>query len=371
MKFTCERRELHEGLQTVARAVSGRSTLPILGNVLLEPGGDMLRLAATDLELGIERLVPARVVEPGPVTLPAKTLSEIVGVLPEADVTVAADAGSGEVVITCRRSEYRIHGLPAEEFPVLPEVSADASFAVPERELREMIRQTIFAASTDDTRPVLTGVYTLLNERTLTLVATDTHRLAVRQGSVTEGTPELAAIIPARALNELSRVLDPEGDRPVQVRLDRNQVLFRTEMGTVVSRLIEGQFPKYEKVVPAEYTRKLTIPKEELQQAVRRVAVMAREDASRAPRVVLRTAGEMLTLTADAGDLGRAYEEVEVIREGDDIQIAFNARYLLDVLGVVDTEGLYLEMTEPLRPAVLRPVGGTEYLIVIMPMSLQ
>jgi DNA polymerase-3 subunit beta len=368
MKVTCERRELHEGLQTVARAVSGRSSLPILGNVLMEPGADALRLAATDLELGIERFVPARIAEPGPVTLPAKTLSEIVGVLPEADVTIAADAGGGDVVITCRRSEYRIQGLPAEEFPVLPEVGADATFSLPEKELRDIIRQTILAASVDDTRPILTGVYTLLENHTLVMVATDTHRLAHRRGTVAEAAGEVTAIIPARALNELSRVLEAESEQPVHVRLDKNQVQFRTERTAVVSRLIEGQFPKYEKVIPSEYTRKLTIQKEEMQQAVRRVAVVARENSS---RIVLRTAGEALTFTAEAPALGRAFEEVEVIREGDDIQIAFNARYLQDVLGVLDSEGLYLEMTEPLRPAVVRPVDGPDYLMVVMPMSLQ
>ncbi len=368
MKITCERRELHEGLQTVARAVSGRSSLPILGNVLLDPGTDALRLAATDLELGVERLVPARVAEAGSITLPAKTLSEIVGVLPEAEVTIAANAGGGDVVITCRRSEYRIHGLPAEEFPVLPEVGTDATFSVSERELRDMIRQTVLAASVDDTRPILTGVYTILEERTLTMVATDTHRLAFRQGTALEASGEAAVIVPARALNELIRVLDPENDQPVQVRLDRNQIQFRTERATVVSRLIEGQFPKYEKVVPSEHTRKLTIPTDELQQAVRRVSVVARDNAN---RIIFRTTGELLTLTAEAGDLGRAFEEIEVIREGDDIQIAFNGKYVLEVLGVLDTEGLYLEMTEPLRPAVVRPVGETRYLMVVMPMSLQ
>lgn len=368
MKVTCERRELHEGLQTVARAVSGRSSLPILGNVLLEPRGDALRLAATDLELGIERLVPARVGEAGSVTLPARTLSEMVGVLPEDDVTIAADTSGGDVVITCRRSEYRIHGLPAEEFPVLPEVGAEAAFSLPEGELAKIIRQTIFAAAADDNRPILTGVYTVLNERKLVMVATDTHRLALRQGAVSEASGEVGVIIPARALNELSRGLAAESEQPVQVRLDRNQVLFQTERLTVVSRLIEGQFPKYEKVVPTEHTRKLTIPKDELQQAVRRAAVVARENSN---RIILRTAGEMLTITAEEANLGQAHEEVEVIREGDDIQIAFNARYVLDVLGVIEAEGLYLEMTEPLRPAVLRPVDGAEYLMVIMPMSLQ
>lgn len=366
MKVTCERRDLHEGLQTVARAVSSRSSLPILGNVLLEPETDTLRLAATDLELGIERRVPARVGEAGPITLPAKTLSEIVGVLPEAEVTIAADS-TGDVVLTCRRSEYRLHGLPAEEFPVLPEVGAEATFTLPEGELGKMIRQTIFAAASEDTRPILTGVYTVLDDKSLLMVSTDTHRLALRRGAVTEASGEVAAIIPARALQELSRGLEPDSEQPIQVRLDRNQVQFRSERLAVVSRLIEGQFPKYEKVVPSEHTRKLTIQKDEFQQAVRRAAVVAQHNNH---RVIMRTTGEMLTLTAE-GDMGQAHEEVEVIREGDDIQIAFNARYVLDVLGVIDSEGLYLEMTEPLRPAVMRPVGGPEYLMVIMPMSLQ
>jgi DNA polymerase III subunit beta len=366
MKVTCERRDLHEGLQTVARAVSSRSSLPILGNVLLDPETDTLRLAATDLELGIERRVPARVGEAGPITLPAKTLSEIVNVLPEAEVTIAADS-TGDVVLTCRRSEFRLHGLPAEEFPVLPEVGAEATFSLPEGELGRMIRQTIFAAASEDTRPILTGVYTVLTDRTLMMVSTDTHRLALRQGTVSEATGEVAAIIPARALQELSRGLEPEGEQPIQVRLDRNQVQFRSERLAVVSRLIEGQFPKYEKVVPSEHTRRLTIQKDEFQQAVRRAAVVAQHNNH---RIIMRTAGEMLTLTAE-GDMGRAHEEIEVIREGDDIQIAFNARYVLDCLGVIDSEGLYLEMTEPLRPAVMRPVGGPDYLMVIMPMSLQ
>jgi DNA polymerase III subunit beta len=368
MKVTCDRRELHEGLGTVARAVSGRSSLPILGNVLLDPGTDALRLAATDLELGMERLVPARVSEPGQITLPARTLSEIVNVLPEAEVTIAADTSAGDVVITCRRSEYRIHGLPAEEFPVLPEVGSDAVFTLPEREMRDIIRQTIVAASTEDTRPILMGAYTVLQDGVLTMVATDTHRLAYRQGTPVEATGEVAAIIPARALSELGRVLDADSDQPVQVRVDKNQALFRSERATVSTRLIEGQFPRYEKVIPSQHTRKLTIPKEELLQALRRVDVVARDNSH---RVVFRTSGELLTLTAEAGDLGRAFEEVEVIREGDDIQIAFNARYVLEVLNVLDGEGLYLEMTEPLRPAVVRPVEGPNYLMVVMPMSLQ
>jgi DNA polymerase-3 subunit beta len=366
MKLTCARKELYEGLQTVTRAVSGRSSLPILSNVLLEPGTDGVKLAATDLELGMECRVPASVKEEGPITLPAKTLSEIVSALPEAEVTIAAD-DHHSVIITCRRSEYRIHGLPAVEFPPLPEVGGNVTFTMPQALLREMIRETILAVSPDDTRPVLTGIYTVLTGDRLTLAATDTHRLAVRAAAVGEATGDAAVIVPERAMNELMRILEAGSEQPVSVKVDQNQILFRTETTCLVSRLIEGQFPKYERVIPSQHTKKLTIPREEFQQAVKRAAIVARDNAN---RVVMRTDGENLTIRAEAGDLGQAYEEVEILREGDDIEIVFNARYLQDILGVLTTEGLYLEMTEPLSPAVVRPVGDEQYLMVIMPMQL-
>jgi DNA polymerase III subunit beta len=366
MKLSCARKDLYEGLQTVTRAVSGRSSLPILSNVLLEPGTDGLKLAATDLELGLECRVAASVREEGAITLPAKTLSEIIAALPEADITIAAD-DHNTVIVTCRRSEYRIHGLPAVEFPPLPEVKGSTTFSMPQGLLREMIRETNFAVSPDDTRPVLTGIYMVLAGDRLTLAATDTHRLAVRAATVGEASGEAAVIVPGRAMNELMRFLGAGSEEPVSVRLDQNQILFRTESTCLVSRLIEGTFPKYERVIPTQHTKKLTIPREELLQAVKRASIVARDNAN---RLVLRTDGENLAIRAEAGDLGQAYEEIEVLREGDDIEIAFNARYLLDMLGVLDTEGLYLEMTEPLSPAVIRPAGEAQYLIVIMPMQI-
>jgi DNA polymerase-3 subunit beta len=169
-------------------------------------------------------------------------------------------------------------------------------------------------------------------------------------------------------MTELLRALDPESSEPVRVRLDANQVLFATGTVTLVSRLIEGQFPKFERVIPASSTKKLTIPIADFQQAVRRASIVARDNSN---RVVLRTDGENLTVTAQAGDLGQAYEELEVVREGDDIEIVFNCRYLLDVLGVLEGDGLYLEMTESLSPAIIRPAEDGDYLMVIMPMQLQ
>jgi DNA polymerase-3 subunit beta len=368
MKLTVTRKELYEGLQIVGRAVSTQTTLPVLKNVLIQPGDGVIKLSATDLELGVEVLVPASVTEGGSLTVPAKTFSEIIAALPEADVSLAADDHEN-LVICCRRSEYRIHGLTAEDFPSLPEVGGSVSLQVPQAQMKEMIRQTAIAASDDDTRPILTGICAMLQGGKLRLIATDTHRLAVRTAPVGEEAAETTVIIPARAMNELLRVLGEDPDAKLAVRIDTNQILFKTERVTLVSRLIEGQFPRYERVIPSGHTRRLTIPREDFQSSLRRARIVAR-DAAAKDRVVLEAEGESLTITAE-GDGGKAHEDFEIAREGDPISIAFNVTYLLEVLGVLDCEGVYLELTEPLAPAVLRPVDGDDYLMVVMPMQVQ
>jgi DNA polymerase-3 subunit beta len=368
VKLSVTRKELYEGLQVVSRAVSTQTTLPVLKNVLVEPGTDGIKLSATDLELGVEVLVPASIQEGGALTVPAKTFSEIIAALPEADVSLAGDDHNA-LVICCRRSEYRIHGLTAEDFPALPEVGGSVSLQLPQPLMKQMIRQTALAASDDDTRPILTGVCLIIQEGKLRLVATDTHRLAVRTASVPELAGDATVIVPVRAMNELLRVLSDDEEKTLYVRVDQNQILFKTERVTLVSRLIEGQFPRYERVIPGSHTRRLTIPREEFQSSLRRARIVAR-DASAKDRVVLEAAGENLIITAE-GDEGRAHEEFEVAREGDEIGIAFNVNYVLEVLGVLDSEGVFLELTEPLSPAVVRPVDGDDYLMVIMPLQVQ
>jgi DNA polymerase-3 subunit beta len=368
VKLTVARKELYEGLQIVGRAVSTQTTLPVLKNVLIEPGTDAIKLSATDLELGVEVLVPANIPEGGSLTVPARTFSEIIAALPEADVSLAAD-DRDNLVICCRRSEYRIHGLTAEDFPTLPEVGGSVSLQLPQPLMKAMIRQTALAASDDDTRPILTGVCLVVSEGRLRLVATDTHRLAVRTAAVPDVTGDSTVIVPVRAMNELLRVLSDDEEKTLHVRIDQNQILFRTERVTLVSRLIEGQFPRYERVIPSSHTRRLTIQRDELQSSLRRARIVAR-DAAAKDRVLLAAEGENLVITAE-GDEGRAHEEFEIAREGDEISIAFNVSYMLEVLGVLDTEGVFLELTEPLSPAVLRPVDGDDYLMVIMPMQVQ
>lgn len=374
MQAVCPRKDLYEAVQTVGRAVSGRSTLPILSHLLVAPQGDNLKLTATDLEMWMECSLPARIQaslgdddEPAGFTAPARVFTEMLGALPDADVLLDRPDGGNTVQVHCARSDYKILGLPAEEFPAPPDVAPTATFTLAGETLRDMIRHVLFAVSTDETRAILTGVLVQFDGSALKMVATDTHRLAVRNAPVSEGEGNATAIVPARAMNEVLRLATDED--PVSVSLAQGQARFEVGGTTMVTRLIEGQFPNYERVIPTSHDRKLTLETQEFARAVRRAAIVARDNAN---RVVLETEGAQLVLSAESGTVGSAREEVEVAREGDDIQIAFNAKYLADVLGVVETEGVVLELTEPLRPGILRPIGDNadDYLCVLMPMQV-
>lgn len=371
MKLTTTRKDLLEGVQMVAHAVSGRSSLPILQHIHLNAVSDGLKLTATDLEIGIECFVPAAVEIPGEATVPARLTQEVLSSLPDADVKMSDDA-THSVQITCERSEYKLLGLSPTEYPPLPEVSDPTSFTVPAETLKEMIKQTIFAVSTEETRAILTGVLVEYDGVTLRMVATDTHRLTVRSHPVGVNALDapITAVIPARSMNELARIVgDYEGE--VDVQIGGNQASFRPiddpRQTFLITRLIDGQFPAYQRVIPTTHTKRLTMATDEFLRAVRRASLVARDVSN---RLIFSTNGEYLIIEAESGQSGKAHEEVEVVREGDDITLAFNARYLIDVLSVIDSEGVHLELTEPLRPAVIRPAEQDNYLCVLMPMAL-
>lgn len=379
LKADCPRKDLLEAVQTVGHAVSGRTSLPILSHILLLAEDNALRLIATDLELGISCRVPARIEEGGGLTSPARTLTEVLANLPDkSDVSISVDK-SHTVRVHCERSDYKILGLPAEDYPRLPEVKEAVGFSIPQTVLRDMIKQTLFAVSTDETRKILTGILMSFDGATLRFVATDTHRLAVKTAKTTNGRGAQDAIVSSRAMNELNRLLtDSEGD--VHVTLSDNHVRFTLPGESeveIISQLVVGQFPNFNRVIPTEFQKRLKIPAEELLRAVRRASIVARENSN---RVIVRSEGEKLVLTAESQTVGNAYEEIEVIREGDDVEIAFNAKYLLDVLSVLDNEYVNLELTEALKPGVMRPVPPTpkegeepaepDYLCVLMPMQI-
>ena len=371
LKAICARKELFDAVGIVGHAVSGRSSLPMLSHILMLSEDNHLRLSATDLELSISLLIPAVVEEEGGLTAPSRLLNELLGTLPESEVALSVDPGFS-VRIHCDRSDYKLLGLPADEFPRLSVVQDDTRFLITQKTLRDMIRQTIIAVSADESRPILTGIYLNFQEDTVSFVATDTHRLAVRKAPVKSGQGKREVIIPARAMNELLRLLD-DGEGDVKVSISDNQIQFITPNGvSLISRLIEGQFPNFERVIPVSWNKRLTLQTQPMQRAVRRASIVARENAM---RVIFRSLDEKLTITAESNTQGSAHEEVEMVREGDDVEIAFNAKYVLELLNVIDSEGFFLELTDPLKPGLVRPItdatdDGSDYFCILMPMQI-
>ncbi len=376
LRATSPRKELFEGIQTVGKAVATRSSLPILTHVRIAAKDGKVSMMATDLEMWMEHTLPGvGITEDGAATAPARNFTELLAAMPDADVSVTVEDETNTLHLRCLKANYKLLGLSADEFPLLPQVQEDSRFVIDRETLKDAIRQTIFATSTDETRAILTGVLVVFQGDSLKLVATDTHRLAVRDCPVKEGSGSASAIVPSRAMNELLRIVGNE-EGEIVVTLSGNQIQFQVDDAsgsktTLISRLIDGQFPNYERVIPAQATKTLTVERAPLAAAVKRASIVARDSAS---RVVLRTTedGDKLTITAESGSVGNAYEEVEVARTGDDtpIEIAFNAKYLADVLNVLDTEGLHIELTEPLRPGVIRPTDTADYLCVLMPMQV-
>lgn len=366
MKIICSRKELFEGVQTAGRAVSARSSLPILGHILIRTGEERVSLAATDLEIGVECTIPAQVEEAGSLTVPARVISEVLSTLPDTEISLSVDENN-RVTIKWGTSDYEILGLPPEEFPMLPDVKDEVSFKIEKAKLKRAIQQTSFAVSQDESRASLTGILLQLHEEGLRFVSTDTHRLCLVDCELTESQGETQAIVPGRAMAELQRVVEDE-EGTVDVAVSHSQILFKSEQTLLISRLIEGQFPNFQKVVPQDHDKTLIIPTEQLQQSVRRAAIVARDDAS---RVVMRTDDAKLTITAESSTVGKAYEEVDVARDGEDIEMAFSAKYMLDFLAVIDTEAIEMQLTGALSPALLKPQDSLDYTYVLMPMQIR
>jgi len=363
MKAILTKRNLLEGIRTASHAAGGRTAPPVLRHVLLSSEEAAVHISGTDLQTGISTVVPAEVLTPGEVTLPAAVAAEIVGAFPEADVVLSSDDTGSQVRLECPPAEFNLVGLPPDEFPDLPEVPDDVWFEMEAGQLRAGLKRTVFACSTDALRTILQGVLFDFQGDALKLVATDTFRLAVDTRIVPAGSGQARVVVPQGALLELLKIMPGQGS--VRVHISESQIMFRLPEATLVAALIEGQFPDYERVIPTDFDKRWVIPTELLAGAVRRAGIVARQDMQ---RVLLCLRGGKLAVSARAGDVGEAYEEVP-IRDGDSLEIAFNCGYLLDVLNVLETDEVAFEMSHPQCPAVLRPEGEDDYLCVVMPME--
>lgn len=363
MKITAERSYLAAALGVASRAVSARNTLPILSHVLLETQDDTLTLLGTDLDTAIRCAIPASIAQNGSVALPASSLSDYISKLPDAPVTL--EMQDGKVVVRCGHSRYTLMSSPAEDFPVVPEVQQGTEITVSSATLKEMIRLTAFAASKEESRSLLMGVLFEARGNTLTLVATDTHRLAWKQTTLSaEVEAPVAAIVPTKPLVELERVLKNTADEMVTIRFGASQVQFQTDDATLVSRVLDGQFPNYDYVIPKTTERCATFDRSELLNAVRRIDIVSRAASQ---KMVVNFSGGSMTMSAESPDAGQAYEEIPIAMDGTDLQIAFNAKYLMEVLGIVGGDTLRLELNGSLQPGILR--DGADFVYIVMPMQ--
>jgi len=374
MKVVLNRADLLKGISTVQSAVATKNTMPILANVLLEARDKKLEFVATDLDMGIRCSVIAEVVEKGSITINAKKLSDIVRELPEASVDIEIDENQ-KMILVCQKSQFKVHGLPKDDFPILPEVKKEKVFKINGSLLQEMIHKTIFAVSTDETRYVLNGVYFQVENEKLKMVATDGHRLAYIQKKLEgKGEGKANVIIPTKTLNELSKVISDvakgkaeKEETIVEVVTTENQIKFTVEGVEIISRLIEGQFPNYEQVIPKDSDKKVEVSTSELSSATKRVAILTSEKSN---SIRYQIKPGKISISSKTPDMGEAKEEIDASYKGEEISIAYNAKYVLDVLKNVGTDQVSIELTQPLSPGILKPKGDTDYLCVIMPMRV-
>jgi DNA polymerase-3 subunit beta len=369
LKVTCSPSILGQALQVVSRAISTRTTLPILNNILIETTDEGLALTATNLEVGIRKVVAAEVLQEGSTTAPARLLTDFVSTLPEEKLEIELDTTTQTLSLRCGRFDTHVKCIEAEEFPPGPRPDEGDRMEVPLEELLAAIEQTQMAASTDEARPVLTGVLLHIAGEGQTLAATDGHRLAVRKLLANKQNGlEAQLIVPARALAELGRVFKGEpGPVEVIVSKARNQVFFRAGTSEVTSRLIDGTYPNYSQVIPSKSSTSIKIPTADLTQTVRAVSLFARDSAN---VIRLRTQPGGLVLSATTNEVGDSKAELGATVEGSEIQIAFNARYMLDALAVMSDDQVELRFDGPLSPGVITVPGSDDYLYVIMPVRV-
>ncbi len=365
MKVSIARGSLLEALSSVSKGLSSRTTLPILSGIYVGASGTKVTFQATDLEVSIRTACEGRIDEEGTSVLPGKLLTDIVRSLPESAITIETRSDN-TAVITSGQSSFTVKTLTPEDYPKFPEVTPEGTATIPAAVFSRMVHQVSRSVSRDETRPILTGVLTVIEDSVLKMAATDSYRLCVTETLIEGLSGAMELVIPGKALDDVSKLAGSSTD--VVLGMADNQVVFTIGETTFISRRIEGQFPNYRQLLPKEHTTRVVADREELLEAVKRVSLMAQH--STPLRVRIDSAEHTLTVSATTQDVGEATEDIQVTPEGEDIEIAFNHTYLVDGLAVAEGDTIALEVTSPLKPGVLRPADGNGFVYLLMPVRL-
>ena len=366
MKIFCSRDSLLTGVNAVQRAVSTKNTLPVLSGILISAEEQSLRFAATDLELGIRCEVPAQIEEEGKIVVPAKLFAEVVRKLPDTTITIKEEQGS--IYIGYFQSEITLRGFDPEEYPLLPDLLDPMTFAIPTVQFKTMIKQTIFSCAVEENRPVFNGIFLQIEDANLRLVATDTHRLAYCISEVDNpNQASFSGIIPAKTLSEIYRLLRDE-DEFLSVSFNKTQIVFQFGMIFLVSRLIDGMFPNYKQVIPQSCETKVHLSVRNFLEAVERASLLSHDKTG---TNIVRINVDSSQLKIDQStELGKISEQIDISMEGKDVIIAFNAKFLIDALKVIDSEQIIFELSGPYSPGVMRPIDDPNYLYLVLPVRM-
>ena len=368
MRFTITREKLQEGLTAVAASIPAKTTLPVLANILLETTEKGIRLSGTDLDIAVSTEVAADVEASGAITIPAKKLSEIARELPPSPVKMAS-SGEQRMTLDCGRSHFRLLGLPKDEFPSFPNIKFNESWRVRSGELQKLISHTSFAVSTEESRPILNGVLWELRPEQMRMVATNGHRLAKMQVPIkSSGMPSADLIVPPKALEQIRRLFP--ADEELEIARGENHLGFRSPFTAVYTRLIEGPYPNYEQVIPKDNDKYAIADKGALISALKRMSVIASDQTH---RIRMSFNAGMVKFSVQTPDLGDAQDELPVRYEGDQLDIGFNASYLLEILRFMPTDEIRLTFRAPERAATLEPEqwnDPAQYLCLVMPLRL-
>jgi len=376
MKFVIQRDRLLASIQDVVKAISSRTAIPILTGMKIEAKEDGITLTGSDSDISIESFIPkeedgivyVEQIEPGSIVLQAKYFPEIVRKVPMNAVEIESDAQLN-VTIRSGSAEFKLNGQDAEEYPQLPKLHSEDSFELPADLLKNVIKETVFAVSTQETRPLLTGVNVRVQEDQLHFVATDSHRLASRQIPVSTNETALGfqnVVIPGKSLTELNKILDENQD-PVEIRITNNQILFRTKHLYFLSRLLEGNYPDTSRLIPSESKTLLQIDTKELLRSIDRASLLAKENRNNVVKLVTQDSGQ-LEISSNSPEVGRVVEEVTVQEiSGEELRISFSAKYMMDALKVIESEQVKIEFTGAMRPFLIRPTDDEDLLQLITP----
>ena len=365
MELTFEKSDLLKAVQVLQGVAAARNTLPILSNVLIEAKDDKIEMSATDLEVGIKVSVPGTIAEPGSMTVPARKLAEIVRELPPADVRLSVTAND-RVEIECERGKYTLPGLSAEEFPPLLSMP-DEYFTMSAATVIDMINKTSFAASTEESRYFLNGVYLHISPESTRAVATDGRRLAMLSiEPIESATEETGVIIPIKAINELKKTFAEAEE--LKISISENQIIFSNDEATLTSRLVEGEYPKYDKIIPADNDVLVSVETQTLLSVVRRVSLLANPKTL---LIRLDFEDSALKVSASAPDFGEAHEEMELKSGSANVSVGFSAKFAEDVLNHIDTDEVFLKLKDSLSAVIINPADNENFLCLIMPMRLE